>query len=445
MNTEAGRLEGQKYHRLMKWVTVAGDWMIPVLLATVMAGQIFFSAANFYLGIEHPAWLFWGLLAAGVLLCIPRAMSAFRATRADMAMLAFVFLLTVSLLFSGLGEYPRAFLYIGAFMLLPYLAGRLLDETGISRFIVAMLCIAFLVAPLIGFGLLTMPESELRVDRISTLFAVRDTINMVGVSTIPHASMGLGLLLVLLTSILSTPAIIKSAALQFSLIAFMCCAAWLLIFVGLRGAILSALLVGFVSLVFGYGSILRRIALLLILFLAVAVSWMTLPSERKDHFNQVGSIQKDAGPICQVYGDSVATRMRLYDSALALFLESRWLGAGAGNYGFKGRCMFNEAFMSPHSILLQVLAELGLMGAIVYLTLVGVTLYELVQIVRRDTGQQQRLAWRLASIWLFFFLLDQISGNYFTGFHFFAATGLISGLVAAKENHRIRLDPHDGR
>lgn len=160
MNPEAGRLVGQKFPQLTRLVTIAGDWIIPVALAIVLAGQIFFSAARFYLGIEHPGWLFWGLLAAGVMLGILRVMPTFKVTRVDMAMLAFVSVLTVSFMVTGSGSPQRAIYFIAAFMLLPYLAGRLLDVAGIGRFIVAMSWTAFLAFLLIGFGLLNMPESE---------------------------------------------------------------------------------------------------------------------------------------------------------------------------------------------------------------------------------------------------------------------------------------------
>lgn len=281
------------------------------------------------------------------------------------------------------------------------------------------------------------------MDRISTLFIVLNTSTYAGISTIPFASVALGLLLVLLTSALSYSGSSRGTGQQFLLVAFMCCVVWLLMFVSLRGAILVALLVGAATMIVGYGPVLRRITLLLILFCAVTVSWKMMPGERKVHFDQASSIQKDGGQLqrharsnCQVYGDSVATRVLLYDSAFKLFLDSPLLGAGAGNYGIRGYCDFDESFMSPHSTLLQALSELGLTGALVYLILVGLTAYGSIKIVLREAGQRQRLALILAAVWSFFILQDQISGNYFTGYHFFAATGLISGLLATPSSSR---------
>lgn len=441
ISSEANQDGEQKSPQLPEWAITAGSWIIPISLATVMAGQIFFAAIKFYWGIEHPAWLFWGLLVAGVTTAILRGVSSIKLTILDIAMISFVAVLVASSLVRGLGSPSQSLYYIAAFILLPFLAGRLLDTGGITRFLKAIICIVFAAIPLVGIGLLNLPESELTSDRISALFITYDSLNVAGVSTIPFVSTAFGLLLVLMVSSSTRPKH-WNWRLSFST-ACMCIAIWFLMFAGTRGGIFSALLVSIVLLAVAHASISRRIGLLLILLSAMAISWMALPNERKAHFGQVSSIQKDAGPIqkeagpiqkdedsiCNIYGNSPATRLHYYASALKLFLGSPWLGIGAGNYGFK-YCGSSGAFISPHSILLQVLAELGLSGAMVYLMLMGITLYSLIRTMMRDSGQRRQISWMLISIWLFFFLQDQISGNYFTSFHFYATTGLASGLMA---------------
>ena len=436
ISSEANKVGEQKPPQLPEWAVTAGSWIIPISLATIMAGQIFFAAIKFYWGIEHPAWLFWGLLVAGVATAIVRGVASIKLTTLDIAMFSFVAVLVASSLVRGLGSPSKSLYYIAAFILLPFLAGRLLDTGGITRFLKAIICIVFAAIPLVGIGLLNLPESELKSDRISTLFITYDSLSVAGVSTIPFVSTAFGLLLVLMVS-LGTSSNPKYWDWRLSLSsACMCIAIWFLMFVGTRGGVFSALLVSIVLLVVAHTSITRRIVLLLILLSAMAVSWTALPNERKAHFGQASSIQKDADPIqkdedsiCNIYGNSPATRSHYYASALKLFLDSPWLGIGASNYGFK-YCGPSGAFISPHSILLQVLAELGLSGAMTYLMLIGITLYSLIKTMAHDTGQRLQIAWMLISIWLFFFLQDQMSGNYFTSFHFFAATGLASGITA---------------
>ncbi|MBU1425713.1 MAG: O-antigen ligase family protein [Gammaproteobacteria bacterium] len=471
MNSRTIQPAGPKNPRMMAWAAVAGRWIIPFSLAGIMAGQIFFSAAKYYLGIEHPAWPFWGSLAAGVTLALLRRISSIRFTHLDLTMLAFVSAVAASFMLWGLSNTHQAFNHIAAFMLLPFLAGRLLDAAGITNFFKATIGIAVAAIPLVGFGLLTMPESGLHVDRISTLFTEFADLSTAGVSTIPFVSTVFGLLLVLMASSSGFGPIRCPWSLPFS-IAFMGVAVWFLMFAGTRGGILTAMLVSISLLAFAHEiSLIRRIVLLLILLLVTAASGMTLPDERKAFFWQVstiqneassiqkgsgtnqkrasniqkgsgtnqerasniqkraGAIQGEADAICDVYGNSPATRVRYYANAIKLFKAAPWLGIGAGNYGFES-CGVKEDFASPHSTLLQVLAELGLLGAAVYLLLIGMTLHKLLGIMKYGAERQRLMGRMLASIWFFFLLMDQISGNYFTGFHLYAVAGLISGLAS---------------
>lgn len=450
MNQETGRLDRQDQPLLDTWAEFALEWVLPVSLAVVMAGQIFFSASKYHLGIDHPAWPFWGALVAAVGLGLLRAVATIRLTRVDVAMLAFVAVLSVSFLFLGSGSGIKAITFISSFILLPYLAGRMLDEKGINRFILVMSWVALLAFPLIGFGVLSMDGSELSADRVSTLFADLDTVSHAGVSTIPHASVALGLLLILLTAYISFAGDGRLAGRQLLLVAFMCSTVWMLVFLGLRSAILVALMVSAGLALMGQGPVLRRITLLLILLSAAIASWATLPVERKNHFSQITVIKEGASRIwldtqhvplsaaarqfkagkCEVYGNAIATRVLLYDAAFQLFLDSPLIGSGAGNYGARGYCNLEEDFQSPHSVLLQTMSELGLVGAIAYLSLIGLIAYGTMQIIVRKSGERKLMVWALVAVWSFFFLQDQLSGNYFTGYHFFAITGVVSGLLA---------------
>lgn len=418
-----------------EWSKVAKDWVLPISLAVVVSGQIYFSAARFLLGVEHPAWPFWILLIFTSGFCVYRGWSCLKATHLDGLMLIFVAILTASTLFLGAGGLFKAVALIASFILLPYLAGRLLSQTGARRFIFSSLIITLFSLPLIGFGLLNMTESELQTDRLGTLFSTADTSSMAGVSAIPHASIALGLLLILMTAFVSNIKPACRSGQHILLIVFMCAALWMLIFIGLRAAILAALMVSLILVFFGKGTAIGRIVLLCILVSTATASWVALPVERKAHFSQLSAVLEKEPYYqshCVVYGDSIKTRMRMSDAAFELALDSPLIGVGAGNFGIKSNCNFGEAFMSPHGLLQQTLSEVGLIGLIAYLALIYYTALGFMKAILTESRRPDWLI-ALAGVWCFFLFQDLISGNYFFGHHFFAATGVVGGLMAARQ------------
>lgn len=438
MNAKESGSHSNEQPPLNKWAAVAAHWVLPVSLAFILGGQIVFSATQFYLGIQHPAWPFWGLMGASVLLVgFCRAFPT-RLTAIDIAMTSFALVLIASFAISGLGSTSAASLNIATFVVLPYVAGRFLDRTALDRQLNFLVWIAAMAVLLTVAGLLSLPETELMSDRLKTLFTIPDTSSLAGVSSIPHASTALGLLVILWISVLSAPTSLETETTDFLHISLIGAAIWLLLFLALRGAIIAALLVGAIQLLAGRGSMNRRIVLLLLFASAVGASYTTLPEDRERHLGQLSIVGQQSinEPNYSVKGNSIATRIELFRNAVTRVREAPWFGVGAGNIGIAGDCKSCEGFLSPHSTILQAFAELGLIGGISFLSFIAIIIYEVVRIQLQDAGEVQSLGWLLATVWCFFVLLDQFSGNYFSGYHFFAVSGMISSLVSTSRPWR---------
>jgi O-antigen ligase len=135
------------------------------------------------------------------------------------------------------------------------------------------------------------------------------------------------------------------------------------------------------------------------------------------------SILGDAA--CKTIVDSVSDRWVHYEQAVALFLARPLWGAGANHYGFYA-CTGPGSF--PHSTLLQVFSELGIIVGVVYCTLLMMTLQALLQAYRRSAKPTEEAVWT----WLVAFavvqvLIAQLNGNYFVS----AALYYMMGVAAS--------------
>ena len=130
-------------------------------------------------------------------------------------------------------------------------------------------------------------------------------------------------------------------------------------------------------------------------------------------------------------GDSIRVRELLYIEAVAMFKENPLFGVGAAKFGHFS--CWASAGSYPHSTLLHVLAELGLLGGCLFLAAVALASGALLRYLSqtKDVGHAQALIGAFALLCLFF-LADQFYGNYFM------ATGswLMLGLAARVLNER---------
>ena len=133
---------------------------------------------------------------------------------------------------------------------------------------------------------------------------------------------------------------------------------------------------------------------------------------------------------CMTINNSVTDRWVHYQQAIAIFI-SRPFGAGANHYGFYS-CQGPGAF--PHSTLLQVFAELGIIVGFGYCVLIWLTLSTLIRAVRMSWNVHETFI----IMWFFTFalmqvLIAQLIGNYFISSSLYFAVGV----AASSQNHNI--------
>jgi hypothetical protein len=128
--------------------------------------------------------------------------------------------------------------------------------------------------------------------------------------------------------------------------------------------------------------------------------------------------------VCDRIVDSVSDRWVHYQQAVTLFLAKPLFGAGANQYGFFA-CTRPGSF--PHSTLLQVLAELGIIAGFVYCAMIWLTWATFMRARSQACDLTKMGIWS----WLVAFsvmqvLIAQLTGNYFIS----AALYLVIGAAA---------------
>lgn len=144
--------------------------------------------------------------------------------------------------------------------------------------------------------------------------------------------------------------------------------------------------------------------------------------------------------ICGTIVDSVTDRWTHYQQALAIFRARPIFGIGANAYGFHA-CTGPGSF--PHSTVLQVMAELGIVGAFVYAALMISALGALMKIEFRETQSEGVHAigeWAVA-FFVFQFLAAQLSGDYFISASLYFTCGLAASFRAQRESGLDNIQP----
>lgn len=154
-------------------------------------------------------------------------------------------------------------------------------------------------------------------------------------------------------------------------------------------------------------------------------------------FDEENSIPGRGKPIlgekaCASINDSISDRWVHYQTALAIFFSNPLTGVGANRYGHYS-CTGPGWF--PHSTALQVLAELGFLGAAIYILLI-LTAF---RAIAKRYFSSRHLATKVISGWLLGYLAfqlvtSQLYGNYFMSAGLYFVFGVASRI--ANDNTR---------
>jgi len=126
--------------------------------------------------------------------------------------------------------------------------------------------------------------------------------------------------------------------------------------------------------------------------------------------------------------DSTVIRVRLYLEAMMMFFAAPMLGMGAStfhNFSSQG------PFSFPHSTLLHVAAELGTVGLLLFVLLLALCAWRLLPYTL------------LLAPYLFFFVLDQTHGSYFSSWGSYFFIGVATSLMCAKRQMPTHTEQED--
>jgi O-Antigen ligase len=139
---------------------------------------------------------------------------------------------------------------------------------------------------------------------------------------------------------------------------------------------------------------------------------------------------------CASVKDSISDRWVHYQTALAIFLSSPLAGVGANRYGHYS-CTGPGWF--PHSTILQVLAELGILGALVYGLLILAAVYAILQRYFSSDHLMTKViaGWVLAYL-AFQLATNQLYGNYFMSAGLYFVIGIASRFAIDADPRRVK-------
>lgn len=455
-------------------------------LALFFCGHFYYYASTYWLGIRHPAWFVWAylLLTAGPALYQGARKIAGTINIIDILFLLFLLLIGLSIAANNFSEPSRAayLLLVNAF--LPYGVARLLSVGGIGLMVRTCVVLCMLAIPIGVAGLIAVSKFEFAQDRIHTFLGVYYSNNEVGLI------LGLGMTII---SVFALRDAYKRASYYFAFAsaALIVCVSVITILTA-RGGLVAGVISSLILISISTDTPAKiRLVLLGVLIGAIAVSAQFIPDQRKVFLGQAVNLTnmqslnrmlaadlaaedgpelaaKDRPELLKA-GNSANFRLLYYRDALTMIMQNPVTGVGSGNFGNYSPTQFLQSnnalcedtekkfvictqptsFTSPHSNILHVLSELGLVGGGLFAAFILLPVLRFYKAMRRAASPKLTdLGWYLGGMWLFILTESQFYGNYFTDFRFYLMTGCIVAFVSGisvqeAEKNRIKLSTHN--
>lgn len=126
---------------------------------------------------------------------------------------------------------------------------------------------------------------------------------------------------------------------------------------------------------------------------------------------------------------SVMIRIHLYRMAWEQIKKDPIFGLGSGNYYMLLREIFvKNGNIHPHNLTLEIWVELGIIGLLIYLTIVLITSIKawiLIKRYRQNNSHNSEMGLALASFFVFSISVSQISGNFAWNFVLWISIALV--------------------
>lgn len=370
----------------------------------------------------------------------------------DLTFFLFIGYVFVSLFLHGLEGQEKQIIYLFVFVLSPYICGRLICSGDVAPFLAAI----FLIG---NVGLI--------VAAIDTIVEFNEVMSWVRpfFFGFNHTTLLVGFLLssVILLSVFFfmlfekqlfgfQPTIVFWAILTVSIGS--------LIFIKCRGVLIAIFLISIGGCVTLYWiSWKRRVIVALGLIGLIVIFYLIIPSSFKFMSQAKESISSNL-MICQakesifsnlmiypedqsletlgIFSDSVAMRFLLWNEAIRIFLKNPILGIGAGRFG--DHSIIKNVF--PHSTILQTLAELGILGSVLFFIYVAQIFFNMVFMFCYGRYEYliQKKSLLIFSLWIFYFIIDQIYGDYLRNIAFSILSGISVSMIVYVKNNQVILD-----
>ena len=430
--------------------------------AILLYGIVFGFAMWSYLGLQWPRYLtitFYVVTAVWAMVVIVRRWRSigFSLNRVDILFCAFLFWVLGSVAthwWKGTIQYLE---FMPFFFILPYLLGRMMvaQDLGLFKKILIGMAAALLLLMPIEYWINSQPGFLYENSPAPILFGQG------------HGTLLSGLLfsaaLLALISRVTSPATLNAGSegykKQYPVFDYLLLAAIVLamVWIASRGAAVAAVL-GMIALFFfspllGWG---KKISILLYLSLFVLLAF-TISFQNKHHEEYFQllflrpSVALSKAPsqtprleygkpilgesICKAIPNSIADRWIHYRSAWEIFLAKPLTGVGANSYGFYS-CTGPGWY--PHSTILQVLAELGILGGLLYFSLLWIVVRAPIAryMSAIDVSIKANMGWLLAFIVLQF-TTSQFYGDYFMSAGLYFVMGLAASFYDGTQSKQV--------
>jgi len=410
-------------------------------------GFFFYLIALYYLNIptsKSTSFIFFGVTSFWLISSLILAKPPRRFSASDM-----FFLLYVLVLLSWIGaefilgkELPEFLRYLPFFVILPYVAGRFFNAADIRLFIGTIIFFMVLAIPLVWLQSLSIRDlgSHTWNQGFQTWFFGYPHGSLLAGNAIALGQVALVAMLLELS-----PTTKQSRWVSVGLIVIGFSAA-LLTITNARGFLLASLMVNAILLISAKSCdrrlrVLKSATIIFPTLLAIAAS----PSTRDFMaFGMHGAMAEFQQPYplnpineqkpqpeiavasndkcAMLFGDathqgnSASARVSLWFDSFHIILHAPFLGVGPGQFKQYSCTSY------PHSTILHVFSELGLLGAIPFLCLMVFTVTNLRKKPQLSSLEKGTLP--LLAIFILTCLTDQIYGNYFQAGMFFLLCGI---------------------
>lgn len=409
-----------------------------IILAFVLYGQLSFNALRYYFQVMNPSWPIWIALYCTAVWIVVKTTHRIKLTVFTYDVYFFTFVGYVILSFAILGESDlQEFTFrISLICVAPYICGRILGKhVGFSLF-KSLQIFVVLYLFLIVNEIVKNPSLFFETDRLR-IFAFGGEQSDAGVGTAYLIGITLGSMWVAAFAYIIMP--IKKARLAIksntTLIASVSILPLIILFVGSRSSIAvmlvcAGILVFFASIISpreGMRIWQKVLGFLLLALVMGLVMYDFLPEPRTVLLDEILSTltSQSAGTGYDILaGNSIIARVALMSEAFRLFLGSPLFGIGASNFGLE-YCGPKADFVSPHSLFAQVIVELGIAGAGLFILMILTIVRKLFRGMRSRLHSNHMTLWVLFSLWLFMLIQVQLTGNMYIDYHFYLLTGLL--------------------